>query len=262
MKIGIVSDIHEDANLLKEAFKVLRAEGCHQIVCLGDLTGYDFFDHSDAYTGFLKSRNAHEVIKMVKEECEFVLVGNHDLYSIKKLPKHKADFQYAENWYALDYQTRQELSKGKVHLYEHTSLSPLLTKEDMLYIEHLPEYVIKKYGDLKILFSHYAYPDLTGDTQFNIKTSKDVHQHFMFMKKHGCTLGISGHDHCDGIKIFTENTVSKIPFNKSVQLTDEMTWLHGPCVVNGGRPNGVLILNTDTMELTAIPLNYRNSKLF
>ncbi len=254
MKIGIVSDIHEDVKRLKEAFTILHKEGCGQIVCLGDFTGYDFIDSNVTYSGFLESRDSHEVIEMLKKECEFTLSGNHDLYSIKKLPQHKANFPYPENWYSLDYKTRQKLSKDKIHLYEHNSLSPLLTKEDMLFIENLPEYIIKKYNNLKIIFSHYAYPDLTGHTKFTPTTSKDAQEHFIFMKKNGCTLGISGHDHSDGIKIFTEDTVSEVPFNETVKLTNKMTWLHGPCVVNGGLPNGFLILDTDKMELKALPL--------
>ena len=249
MKIGLVSDIHEDIKHLKEAFVILRKQKCEQIICLGDFTGY-----SVPYYGFLWSRNAHEVIEMLKKNCNFTLVGNHDLFSIRKLPKNKAGFPYPKKWYSLDYQTRQKLSKNKVYLYEDNELPALLTKEDEKFIRQLPEYVIKRYGDKNILFSHYAFPDLVGTTTIEPKTPKDAKKHFAFMKKQGCRLGISGHDHKEGMTVFTEKEVREIPFNKKVKLTDEPTWLHGPSVVNGSLANGVLFLDTDKMEIMVIPL--------
>lgn len=249
MKIGLISDIHEDIKRLKEAFAILDKEKCSQIVCLGDFTGY-----SVPYYGFLWSRNVHEVIEMLKKKCELTVVGNHDLFSIRKLPKNKACFPYPKNWYSLDYQTRQKLSKDKVYLYEYNELPALLTKEDEKFIRQLPEYVIKKYGDLKILFSHYAFPDLVGTTTFEPKTSNDIKKHFAFMEKHDCKLGISGHDHKEGMMLFTENEVREIPFNKAIKLTNNLTWLHGPGVANGSFANGVLVFDTDKMEFKAVPL--------
>lgn len=249
MKIGLISDILEDIKCFKEAFVILHKEKCHQIICLGDFVGY-----SVPYCNFLWSRNAHEVIEMLKKNCNLTLVGNHDLYSIKKLPKNKAGFPYPKNWYSMDYQTRQKLSKDKVYLYEYNELSALLTKEDEKFIRQLPEYVVEKYGDLKILFSHYAFPDLVGMTTFEPKTTKDVKKHFAFMKKQDCRLGISGHDHKEGMMIFTEDKVSEIPFNKTVKITNNLTWIHGPSVATGNFANGVLVFDTDKMDIKAVPL--------
>ncbi|MFH0798167.1 MAG: metallophosphoesterase [Candidatus Woesearchaeota archaeon] len=249
MKIGIISDIHEDIKRLKEAFSILDRNKCSKIVCLGDFVGY-----SVPYYGFLWSRNAHDVIDRIKKRCDLVLVGNHDLFSVRKLPKNKAGFKYPQDWYSMDYQTRKKISKDKVNLYEYNELSPLLTKQDEKYIEKLPEYAVKSYGGLKILFSHYAYPDLVGTTTFEPKTPGEVKSHFDFMKKHGCTLGISGHDHKEGIMIFNKDKVAEFPFNKLVKLTSSPTWLHGPSVVNGSFANGVLVLDTEKMEIKALPL--------
>lgn len=249
MKIGFVSDIHEDIKRLREAFEILAKEKCHHLICLGDFTGY-----SVPYYGFLWSRNANEVVEMLKKKCEITVAGNHDLFAIRKLPKNNAGFSYPKNWYSLDYQTRQKLSKNKVYLYEYNELPALLTQENEKFIRQLPEYAVNKYGDLKILFSHYAFPDLVGTTTFEPKTPQDVKRHFAFMEKKGCRLSISGHDHKEGMMIFTENEVRKIPFNKTIKLTNNPTWLHGPSVVNGSFSNGVLCLDTDKMEIRAIPL--------
>ena len=40
MKIGIISDIHEDIKRLKEALAILHKQKCDQIVCLRDFVGY------------------------------------------------------------------------------------------------------------------------------------------------------------------------------------------------------------------------------
>jgi UDP-2,3-diacylglucosamine pyrophosphatase LpxH len=273
MKIGIISDIHEDIKRLKEAFIILKKQKCEQIICLGDFSGY-----SVPYYGFLWSRNAHEVIKIIKNSCSITIVGNHDLNAAKKVPKYKAGFEYPKNYYSLNFFEKKAISersnasyinknqsatpssatnkrdKASIYLYENNELPALLTKEDIKYIKSLPEFLIKKFGQLQVCFSHYAYPDLTGSTSFEPVTPSDVSEHFAFMKKHGCRLGISGHDHKEGIMIFTENEVREIPFNKNVKLTSNLTWLHGPSVANGTFANGVLYFDTDKMHIKAIPL--------
>ena len=96
MKIGFVSDIHEDINSLKEALRILDFQKCDKIVCLGDIVGY-----SVPFYGFLSSRNASEVIELLKKKCDIIVAGNHDLFAIRKLPKYKAGFKYPKNWYTL-----------------------------------------------------------------------------------------------------------------------------------------------------------------
>lgn len=272
MKIGLISDIHEDIKRLKEALAILRKQKCEQIICLGDFTGY-----SVPYYGFLWSRNAHEVIEMLKKNCKTIVVGNHDLNACKKIPKYKAGFDYPRNYFSLDYFEKKMFAEKKkalfrgdtiaspsfatnlrtdaiVNIYENNELAAMLTKMDLKFMKKLPEFVVKKYGRTKICFSHYAYPDLSGSTSFEPAVARDVAEHFEFMMKLGCRLGISGHDHKEGMMIFTEKEVREIPFNQKVKLTNEPTWLHGPGVVNGSFANGVLFFDTDKMEIMAIPL--------
>ncbi|MBU6431667.1 metallophosphoesterase family protein, partial [Patescibacteria group bacterium] len=150
MKLGFISDIHEDIKRLEQALKILKSHKCDKIICLGDIVGY-----SVPYYGFLWSRNAPEVIKLVKKNCDLVVVGNHDLFAIKKLPKNKAGFKYPKDWYALDYWKRKTLSKDKVWLYEYNELPSLLTKADEKFIDRLPEYIVGNFDGVKILLSHY-----------------------------------------------------------------------------------------------------------
>lgn len=249
MKLGFISDIHEDIKRLEQALDILESHKCDKIICLGDIVGY-----SVPYYGFLWSRNAPEVIKLIKKKCDIVIVGNHDLFAIKKLPKYKAGFKYPKNWYALDYWKRKSLAKDKVWLYEYNELPALLTKNDEKFIAELPEFVVGNFDGVKILLSHYAYPDLVGNTKLEPKTVKEVKEHFKFMQKLDCKLGISGHDHKEGIMRFTPNTVEEFIFGKVKINKDTPTWFHLPSVVNGSFANGVAIFNTKTFEVETIPL--------
>jgi hypothetical protein len=67
-------------------------------------------------------------------------------------------------------------------------------------------------------------------------------------------LGISGHDHFEGIRVFTPVEARSLAFGKA-SLDRGPTWLHGPAVVNGTYANGVLVLDTNSLNIEAIPLH-------
>jgi len=250
MKLGLISDIHEDIKRLEMTISKLDSLKCDKIICLGDFVGY-----SVPYYAFLWSRNSSKVIQIIKNKCAATVVGNHDLYAIQKLPEHQAGFEYPKNWYSLDYQTRNELSKDKIYLYENNELSALLSKDDKYFIDKLPEFFVGDFDGVKILFSHYAYPDLVGTTTFEPKSSDDIKNHLEFMQKLGCGLGISGHDHKEGIMRFTSGGVETFPFGKVKISKETPTWFHIPGVVNGSFANGFAIFDTESFELEVIPLN-------
>ena len=249
MKIGFVSDIHEDINSLKEALRILDFQKCDKIVCLGDIVGY-----SVPFYGFLSSRNASEVIELLKKKCDIIVAGNHDLFAIRKLPKYKAGFKYPKNWYTLDYWKRKSLTKDKLWLYENSELSALLTKKDKEFIDKLPEFFVGNFDGVKILLSHYAYPDLIGTTKFEPTTTEDVKEHFKFMEKLGCKFGISGHYHQEGIMKFTTDNVESFDFGKVKIDKNSSTWFHVPSVARGTFANGVTIFDTKSFEVESIPL--------
>ena len=50
MKIGLITDIHENANLLKEALRLAAKNKCDEIVCLGNIVGFDRrFENHDLF---------------------------------------------------------------------------------------------------------------------------------------------------------------------------------------------------------------------
>ena len=121
VRVGIVSDVHEDIVRLREAVEILDARCCDELVCLGDSIGFavPYFSH-------FATRDSAAVLDLLRQRCCVVLAGNHDLYGVRKLPDHRAAVEYPEDWYALPFPQRERLLRGRVWLYEREELSPLL----------------------------------------------------------------------------------------------------------------------------------------
>ena len=250
MKIGFISDIHEDIMSLREAFRILEARQPDAMVCLGDIVGFQI----PVYP-FLETRNSSECIEMIKSRCDYVLAGNHDMYAIRKTPEFSAGFQYPENWYKLDYDERVEQADGMVYTYEESELSALLTKSDREYLNSLPEYQIAEFDNIRMLFSHFLFPDFTGSTTFLPEKVKDLRQHFDFMQENDCMLSFSGHGHVEGLTYGNEN---RLVFNSfgTYKLKPKLKWIVGPCVAHENRNNGLMIFDTKSFDIEVIPLKF------
>lgn len=250
MRLGVITGVHEDVVRLKQAFELLRQNGCDAIACLGDIVGY-----SVAYYGFEKFRDAHQAVELVKQHCRYVVAGNHDLYAVRKISTRQKVFEYPSNWYALERSARQELSQGRVWLYED-ELAALLTPEDEAYLRRLPEFLPVTIDGLGIMLSHYAYPDLSGDSvSFNPALLDNLAQHLRFMSDHGCRLGFSGHDGRNGVAIYTGAERREAGFGIHALPQHQPVWIQIPWVANGTYDNGVLVLDTTHRQIEAIPLN-------
>jgi len=248
--VGLLSDVHEDIIRLEEGIEILKKRKVEEIICLGDMIGFCI-----PYCSYMKTRDSNRVVELIKNTCQIVVKGNHDLFAIRKIPDYIYSFKYPSNWYDLDYKTRKELSNDKVWLYEENELYSLLTDNNKAYIDNITEYAIKDYGKYKILFSHYAYPDYTGSSNKKIKKISDLKSHFKMMDEKDCLYSFSGHEHFEGIKIFTKDTKKEIPFEEKYILPNEPLWINGPALSNSVLKNGVIIYNAKTREVEAIPLN-------
>jgi predicted phosphodiesterase len=247
MKVGVLGGVHEDIIRLREAFTIFENNDCATVVCLGDVIGYDAL-----YYGYPDSRDAHACIQLVREKCQYAVIGNHDLFAIRQSPRHTV-FKHPKNWYALDYSARKQISSGAVWLYED-DLPASLTTDDTDYLAALPEFLVAELGGTKVLFSHYADPNLVGDCIEFDPADHGIQQHFQFMQAHGCHLGIFDHDDHGCLRIFTGDRVEELAFG-GYPLPEGMAALNGPWVANGTSPNGVLVIDFAARQVEAIPLN-------
>jgi len=64
VRLAILSDIHSNLEALEAALKIVEEKSPDAILCLGDIVGY--------------GANPNECIELVRQNCDIVLLGNHD----------------------------------------------------------------------------------------------------------------------------------------------------------------------------------------
>lgn len=248
MKIGFITDIHEDISNLENALDILYDENCDKIICLGDIVGFAIPFYKN-----ISARDADACVKKVIEYSAQTVVGNHDLYAIKKVPLNKAGFDYGDNWYSLDYETRARLSRNKVWLYEDNELPCTLSDESINFINSLKETDIVELPDFPVFISHFCYPDFTGSTIHFPDEGFHLRNHFIYTETQKCVLSFSGHGHPEGCLIGTLEKIVNLGFG-SHNIKYEQQWIVAPSIARTSRKNGVMIFDSYNMQLKIISL--------
>jgi predicted phosphodiesterase len=246
MKLAIISDIHEDVVNLKLALQKIEKLQCGKIVCLGDISGF-----SVPHYRYFDTRDAHECLRIVRENCEIVVPGNHDLQAAKIIPQNIKGFEYPDDWYDLDYRQRKEIANGRVWLYDHDELDPLYTREDTRYIAGLPETEMLKVKDRKILFSHYVYPNLSGSLAQFYHEQDEFQEHFRFMSEFKADVSFTGHAHPGGLFLVSNNKVRVKGFREKYILNGP-TIISVPAIAGNRIRNGFCIFDTDEGWVKAV----------
>lgn len=249
MKVGFVTDIHEDITNLQYAIKLLHDQNCEEIICLGDIVGFAIPFYKN-----ITSRDADACVKAVIKNCSHSVIGNHDLYAIKKVPVNKAGFQYPENWYSLDYEIRSRLSRNKIWLYEDSEIPCTLSQESINFLNSLNEITIVKTKDYSFFVSHFCHPDFTGSSIQFPSEGFHLKKHLSLVEFRNCVLSFSGHGHPEGCLIGNYEKIYSLDFGIH-DIKDEIQWIVAPSVAKTGRRNGVLIFDSDRMQLVIIPLS-------
>ena len=251
MRIAIISDIHEDVESLIQAINFIETKAIDKIVCVGDIVGF-----SVPYYNYIKTRDASECINIIKANCEIVVAGNHDIYESKKIPIHNAGIDYPNNWYSLSYKEKKAIGKHKIWLYEKDTLSSLIDKNEINYLNSLPEYKIIETENKKILFSHFIYPDLLGTRADFTMSSNSFSSHINFLNKNECTLSFAGHGHFEGVCNFNGKTVNVKTFG-ILNIKNGKQAFIGPCIACGKQANGFVIFDSKEMVLDVISLQQK-----
>jgi predicted phosphodiesterase len=253
MKIGFISDIHEDIASLGDAFAELHRRQCDAVVCLGDIVGFTI-----PFQRYIRRRDADACLAMVRDQCAAVVAGNHDLFAVRRTPRYDAGFTYGMNWYALDYDERARRSRNRVWLYEDSEMPHFLSAASREYLASLPEYAVKEFDGHRFFLSHFHYPDLSGSRIDSLRRARHLRQHFAFIAQHDCHFSFSGHGHPEGCARSNTKRLRFLPFG-SYTLDGEPEWIAGPCVANTTRANGMMMFDTSTRQLDVIPLASRKT---
>ncbi len=254
MKIGILSDIHEDRASLSKAMLRLQQFGCTQLVCLGDIVGYGS-QHYD----YQASRDADYCVSAIRENCMAVVAGNHDLHAVNRLPKFSAGNLLPENWYKMNYLQKKRGFGTQFWLYED-ELQHNLSPKNVQYLQSLKEFELLNFGNIKIMLSHFMCPNLTGFSTKFPETKIDLKTHFEFLSEQNCTVSLYGHLHPNGILVGypPKNFFAKfaLPFRLNISDfkidTSIKSCYSVPAVAQKNQHFFASVLDTDTFEFSLI----------
>lgn len=198
MRIGIISDIHQDLDNLSKAIKHFEQLNCDKIWCLGDILGYNKY-----YKPFFSNNNANKCVDIVRMNCALVILGNHDLHAIERFPEISPGFNYPDNWFLITTAMRRVLSSSQLWSYETDTVAEL-SKQNLEFLYYLKEFEIFDTPRIKILASHFIYPNITGSIKGFITHPTDCYSHFHFMELQGADFSFVGHGHVEGVCFVSE----------------------------------------------------------
>ena len=181
MKYFIFSDIHEDYKSLENVFNFIVSEKIkdYKTISLGDNIGFS----SHYYLLNCINRNADACLNLLKQNNTISVVGNHDLNFLNKQPINSFPFFSHNNF--------KKKINDKVWLYQDEQKTNI-KKPNINYLEQLNEFFIES----EIIFSHFLYPDLTGNVILTKETLRlFIKTHFIFMSLNQLKLSFIGHTH-------------------------------------------------------------------
>lgn len=168
MRLGIVSDIHANLEALESALQALDDGGVEQIVCLGDIVGYN--------------ANPRECIALVRERCRLAIKGNHERMvlggSLAGLRKETID---ATTW------TRSQLNQEEVEYLARLANQAVVEEAGALLVHGSPrdpdEYILsdgiidaslelfaRDYPEARVcFFGHSHFPMVLGPPDVHVR---------------------------------------------------------------------------------------------
>lgn len=251
MRIGIITDIHENVDMLHEAMRIAEVHKCDELACLGDIAGYD-----RRYYRYNSKRSAKKCLAIIMSSFRWVVAGNHDLFAASRFPLYSDGFSYPEDWFEMKPYKRKIFSEGKVWCYEGDEPHDM-GEDEIMYLRSLPEYIATSEPGIPCLFSHYIYPDVTGSTTRYIERSHQLKRLWTFMQNNRLMYSFSGHSH----ELFTgfayQNSrsflkaIHNLP-SDSFKLGEETVMTILPPLTGEKGRTGFAVLDSSTMRLNIL----------
>lgn len=161
MKIGVITDIHNNALALDAMLSEFKKNGCNEILCCGDIIGI----------GPYPEETVQRVMSLTNIKC---VLGNHDKYLIEGLIP--------------PYPDGMNESEAKHHLWEHRMLSDSSKK----FIHQLPYKLELVREGLKILMLHYSENEYYHVNYIPNPSLNDCNKMFA---KYDADIIVYGHSH-------------------------------------------------------------------
>lgn len=162
MKIGIITDIHNNVVALEAILDVFEKNGCNEILCCGDLIGI----------GPYPEETVQKIMSLPNIKC---VLGNHEKYLIEGLRS--------------PYPDGMTEGEAKHHLWEHGILSDSSKK----FINKLPYKLEFVREGLKILVIHYSMNE--NYDYVNYISNPSLNDCNKMFAEHDADIIIYGHNH-------------------------------------------------------------------
>ncbi len=228
MRLAILSDIHEDYESLLKIVGKAEARGFDKLICLGDISGFSL-----PYYKYEKSRNASACLTLLREKCDIIIPGNHDLHAAMKNPELPDKMKDRETW------------------PHERDMDPGYSEADISFLATLPFYEILPTPAGNILFSHYVYPNLSGFVKGFYTEEKEFQEHFAFMLERDCNLCFTGHGHPRGFyKVHPRGF--KLYRYRSIKITSFPTLIGIPAATRHENPSSFCIFDTNSLRLQVL----------
>jgi predicted phosphodiesterase len=157
MKLGVITDIHEQSACLERVLDFAERLGCSDIACLGDIIGYD----PDLYMNS-KGSSASACVRLVRENCRWVVAGNHD----REHPSVTSGLTDNDIDYLDSLPDSLIIEPGATRILLSHYLYPDFTGSSLAFVRRLNQmnllhdYLIEK--DLRLAFAGHDHPAGVG----------------------------------------------------------------------------------------------------
>ena len=195
MPTAIISDIHGNLDALNVVLADIDRRGIQRMYCLGDIIGY--------------GPNPTECLDLVRERCEFAMMGNHDFASLYEPTSFNTSAEQACFWTRRQFEIEPDAEKRKARWEFLGNLEIRKFVDGALFVHASPRRPINE----------YIFPD-------DVMTAPVKMQQIFDRFESRCFVG---HTHVTGI--FTDEP----DFYPPADLGDAYTFRDDEkCVINPG----------------------------